>query len=270
MTSNLLVSHYSGCGNDFLIVDDRQALFPTQEDELIVELCRNQTQVDGLILLRNSLQADFQMRIFNSDGSEASMCGNGIRCLMRYIKEKLDVKKNSCAIEISGRILMLEAIGSNVRVEMGKIEELELNICLPFEEEIYSLHHLNSGVPHLVTFVDSLESRDIAKVGAYFRHHEKFRPNGANVNFVDIKTKKIRTFERGVEAETQACGTGATAAAYALHKLHNIQPPILMQTLSGDFLEIDFSDNFAKMTGPATCIRDGALLLPHFKLQFHS
>src|SRR5258708_881670 len=115
---------------------------------------------------------------------------------------------------------------------MGKIEELGWHIILPDpiqENKNWTLHFLNSGVPHLVTFIDDIDALNILEIGSYFRNHEKFAPHGANVNFIDINSFKIRTFERGVEAETLACGTGATASAYAMHKIYNIKMPIKLQ-----------------------------------------
>jgi diaminopimelate epimerase len=269
------VSHYSGCGNDFILIDDRKKWFCEENTSLISELCIQKAKVDGLILVQSSTSAHFKMKFFNNDGHEASMCGNGIRSLMRFLKEKLSFPHAKCSIETKNRILELECIGSLIRVEMGTIQELGWNIQLadPTEKNTnWTFHLLDSGVPHLVTFVPDVDVIDVAKIGSYFRHHPQFQPHGANVNFVAIDARKIRTFERGVEGETLACGTGATAAAYAMHKLYATPSPIALQVRSRDFLEIDIQNTDVHMTGPATWIRDAHLSLSedkkHFTLTF--
>lgn len=252
-------SHYSGCGNDFILIDDRSEWFCKENAGLISELCQQKAKVDGLILVQSSLLADFKMKFFNNDGSEASMCGNGIRTMARFIKEKLHFPHSKISIETKNRILTLEYIGELIRVEMGPIQELAWNIILsgPNEKNTsWTFHLLDSGVPHLVTFVEDVETIDVMKLGSYFRHHLRFQPHGANVNFVELSTCKIRTFERGVEGETLACGTGSTAAAYAMYKLYKVPSPISMQVRSQDFLQIDIKDKGAYMTGGAKWIRD--------------
>lgn len=246
----IVASHYSGCGNNFLIIDDRLELFPKNDAELISELCL-QADVDGLILVQNSSIASFRMRFFNNDGTEASMCGNGIRCMMRFIVDKIDSKTRSCHIETQKGQLLVKMKGDLVEVEMGKVEEIDWNLMLDYEGEERVMHHLNTGVPHLVTFVDDVNSIDVENVGSYFRHLKN-----ANVNFVDKVRGEIRTFERGVEGETLACGTGATAAAYALHKLYDFSSPITLKVRSQALLEISIENNFAHLTGPATWIGD--------------
>ena len=270
-----IVSHYSGCGNDFIVIDDRKKWFCEQNSSLISEICLQSAKVDGLILVQSSTSAHFKMKFFNNDGHEASMCGNGIRALMRFLKEKLYFPHTKCSIETKNRILALECIGDLIRVEMGKIQELGWNILLqdPADKNTHwTFHLLDSGVPHLVTFVPDVDAIDVAKVGSYFRHHPQFQPYGANVNFVAIEARKIRTFERGVEGETLACGTGATAAAYAMHKLYATQTPIALQVRSGDFLGLDIRDDGVGMTGPATWIRDALFSFTedkkHFTLTF--
>ncbi|MDB6080739.1 MAG: dapF [Chlamydiia bacterium] len=249
---NALVSHYSGCGNDFILLDDRRELFPENDSVLIKAICI-QAGVDGLILVRSSLIAAYRMRFFNNDGYETSMCGNGIRCMMRFIVDKIDPACISCLIETLKGPLQLTIVGSKVQVEMGNVQELGWNIELEYTETNTKriMHHLDTGVPHLVTFVDDLDSIDIQGEGSYFRHLKN-----ANVNFVDVKNRRVRTFERGVEGETLACGTGVTAVAYALHKIAGIPSPISLKVRSQEVLDIAIMDNTAIMTGPAKWIRD--------------
>jgi len=243
--------HYSGCGNDFIIKDDRDASFPIENNTLIQNACSH-AGVDGLILVQRSDTADFRMRFFNNDGKEASMCGNGLRCFFQFIREKLHFSETEATIQTQNRLLHVEDMNGLIRVEMGVAEELGWNIKL----EDHLFHHINTGVPHIVTVVDDVEKVDVNTVGAHFRSHARFGKQGTNVNFVDPKTFKIRTFERGVEGETLACGTGATATAYALHKIHNIPSPITLQVRSQEHLTIDILENQCTMTGPATFIQD--------------
>ena len=244
-------SHYSGCGNDFIIRDDRDASFPIENGTLIQNACLY-AGVDGLILVQKSNDADFRMRFFNNDGKEASMCGNGLRCFFQFIREKLHFPETQATIQTQNRRLHVEDRNGLIRVEMGAAEELGWNI----ELEDYLFHHINTGVPHIVTVVDDVEKVDVNSVGAHFRSHSHFGKQGTNVNFVDPKTLKIRTFERGVEGETLACGTGATATAYALHKMLNIPSPITLQVRSQEYLTIDVTGNSCTMTGPALFIKD--------------
>ncbi len=264
-------SHYSGCGNDFVLIDDREMLFCSQNQALIQELCIKGSQVaghviDGLILVQNSATCQFTMKFFNNDGCEASMCGNGVRALARFVKEKLDFRQPNYLLETKKRTLSIAVLDDLYCVDMGAVVELDFNIQLDFEGTTWQFSYFDTGVPHLVTFVSDIESLDVVKIGNFFRHHVHFQPCGANVNFVEIATSKIRTYERGVENETLACGTGATACAYALYKIAKKKPPIRLQVRSKDFLEIDFtSSDFAKMTGPATWIGDGTFFLDENK-----
>jgi diaminopimelate epimerase len=266
---SIQVSHYSGCGNSFIVLENIKLWFPVANHHLIHALCQN-AGVDGLILVQKSAVADFQMAFFNSDGSEASMCGNGIRCMMRYLKDKIGFAKQNATIQAKERILHLSVSGDNISVDMGQVQELGFDIFLTFQDKEFIFHHLNSGVPHLVTVVEDVEAIDVAKTGAFFRSHPQFMPQGANVNFVQIINPsfcKIRTFERGVEAETLACGTGAVASAYALKKAYRLQVPMKLQVRSKEHLEIDITPKTCTMTGPAVCIRDGKL---HFDTDTHT
>ena len=264
-------SHYSGCGNDFVLIDDRKMPFFAQNPGLIQELCIKGSQVadhviDGLILVQSSATCQFKMKFFNNDGFEASMCGNGVRALARFVKEKLDCKQTNYLLETKKRCLSIEVLDDLYCVDMGAVGELGFNIQLDFEGTTWQFNHFDTGVPHLVTFVSDIEALDVVKIGSFFRHHAHFQPHGANINFVEIATSKIRTYERGVENETLACGTGATACAYALYKIAKKKLPIRLQVRSGDFLEIDFTaSDFAKMTGPATWIHDGTFFIDENK-----
>jgi diaminopimelate epimerase len=243
-------SHYSGCGNDFIIIDDRHEAFDITKASFVRKLC-SQAKVDGLILIRHSPIADFRMLFFNNDGSRASMCGNGIRCMAQYIRQKLQYNKDHCQIETDKGVLKVYYKDPLISVDMGTITTVAWDLDLSCEEKTYRFHLLDSGVPHLITFVNDVETIPIDTHGAYFR-----KLKNANVNFVDIQKKRIRTFERGVEGETLACGTGVTAAAFALNQKQDVAFPIRLQVRSGDFLEIDMIDTNLIMTGPAVWISD--------------
>lgn len=204
-------------GNDFILVDDRRLFFPSFNRVLIASLCRRKLGIgaDGLILLQLSEKADFRMRFFNSDGSEAASCGNGLRCLTRFLTHL------GCpvqTIETGDRIVSVADFGDRVSVDLGPPRDLKLNI--PTERG--NVHFVDTGVPHVVRFVPDVSSVALDEEGAYFRYHPLFSPEGTNVNFAALDPSgalRMRTYERGVEGETLSCGTGACAAAFILQKL---------------------------------------------------
>jgi diaminopimelate epimerase len=271
-TQEIAVSHYSGCGNDFLLFDNRHGNIPEFSSTLIADLCgpKMGAGVDGLIIVGPSHSADVSMKFYNSDGFEAEMCGNGVRCLMQFLRQKLSYPRTRCLLETKHRELLINTDGKDVAVQMGEVQEHGWNIELKYRDHTYKLSLLDTGVPHLVIIVDNVQEIDVADVGAYFRYHPHFAPKGANVNFVEIRgdnTAHIRTYERGVERETLACGTGVTAAAYVLHKLFGFHSPISLRVQSGEWMQVLFElDHHGKvdvltLKGPATWIRDGNLIL---------
>jgi diaminopimelate epimerase len=242
---------YCGCGNDFVLVDNRQERLPQAISPLAARLCNRQFGVgaDGLILLENSEKADFAMRIFNADGSEAEMCGNGIRCLFRFLK-KLGIGSDSLEIETKERILHLASEGELIAVQMGNPTEIRWNLQLELDSSNICLHHINTGVPHIVYFVENIDEVDVKRLGKSLRYHQAFSPKGANANFASVKQDTIflRTYERGVENETLACGTGATAAALAAAKNYGLRSPIKVSLRSKEQLSIRFSYDGVKET----------------------
>lgn len=248
---------YSGSGNDFILIDNRERRTPPFTKEFIQRLTHRQMGVgaDGVILLEYSTHADVKMRIFNADGSEAEMCGNGIRCLLRFMTD-LGFPRRSYRIETMERVLFGSFEGKLITIDMNPPTEMKWNISLKALNSDYIAHHLNTGVPHAVIFVQDVSKIDIAVLGHAIRHHDYFSPKGANANFVEILEPnflKIRTFERGVEGETLSCGTGCTASALAHAKLSGIKEPIRLITASGEELLISFDNEFrtVKMSGPA-------------------
>jgi len=262
-------SRYSGCGNDFLIFDNTHSFFPLDDHATIRKLCLSfKKPVDGLILVTPSKRADFSMCFYNRDGSRAAMCGNGVRALARFVQDKLSYTKKGCTIEIEGRIIETQNNGDTICVDMGKVVEKGWNLEFQFEGHLWIFHSLNSGVPHIVTFTSEVDHIDVEKIGTYFRHHEFFAPEGTNVNFVDPVKMTIRTFERGVEGETEACGTGAVAAAWALHVLHHVHLPIRLQVRSREFLEVQLASGHALLSGPASWQHDVILSFDPEKKSF--
>lgn len=274
-------SKYSGCGNDFIIFDNRKNEFPGDDHQLIAALCERRIGIgaDGILLLEQSSRAHHKMRIFNSDGFETEMCGNGLRCFVRYLQDsglgdgpfKIETMKRDhyCLIE-----------GDMVTIEMGDplSSDIRWNFALQFNNQTFQAHYIDTGVPHVVIFTSPLKEIDVARWGAEIRNSHLFQPRGTNVNFVEIEDNEvihIRTFERGVEAETLACGTGATAAALAAAKCYGLHSPIAVKTRIGDLLYVSFEmekEHFQKitLTGPAEKVFDGSFKFPFPLLRTHS
>lgn len=264
-------SKYSGCGNDFIIIDNRKNIFPTVDKCFIRKLCQRRIGIgaDGIILLEISEIADFGMRIFNADGSEAEMCGNGIRSLGRYIRD-LGNPEEEFTIEVLGRIFPLKLEGSLVSVAMGPPSRVEWSLQIPLKKKELTVDFLDTGVPHVVIFAPNIKEIDLASLGPALRYHPQFSPQGANVNFASIGDRDelfIRTYERGVENETLACGTGAAAVALAAAKRYSLISPIIVQTRSGGKLEFHLKQNQNRveemtMRGPANFVYCGEFQLP--------
>jgi diaminopimelate epimerase len=260
-------SKYVACGNDFILFDNRLGSFPLSNEQFIRNLCHRQCGIgaDGVILLENSTQADFRMRIFNANGSEAEMCGNGIRCLMRFL-QAMGFKKQSYQIETMQRVLRVTQKGFDICVDMGLPVDIKWDIPLLD----YKGHYLNTGVPHFVLFMSAIETIHLDVLGPQLRFHKQFAPHGVNVNLAQLTPDgkiKVRTYERGVEAETLACGTGATAVALAAARCYGLKSPIGILTGLHEQLTIEFewqSEQFTYVTlaGPAHCTFQGMTSLP--------
>ena len=258
--SLLPFAKYVACGNDFILFDNRQGIFPLTQPAFIQHLCHRQRGIgaDGILLLENSTQADFRMRIFNSNGSEAEMCGNGARCFIKWLAYK-GFQQQTYRIEVMHRILKAKQLKNTISIEMGSPTHIQWNIPLPHENQLLHVHHLDTGVPHTVIFVKDINHVKLIELGTYIRNHALWMPKGTNLTIaeqVDPQTFKIRTYERGVEGETLACGTGATAAALAAAYQYRLLSPITIQTSSGEEISIAFifeQQIFSQvtMTGPA-------------------
>ena len=238
----------SGSGNDFIIIDNRNHIVDESSlPNFVAKVCRRKMAVgsDGLILVENSETADFKWRFFNSDGSVAEMCGNGARCVARFAYLN-DIAGPNMSFETLAGIVKAEIIGERAKVKMTDPIDFKREDTVELKNGLVSISSINTGVPHVVIVKDNIDDVDVAEIGREIRYHDKYSPAGTNVNFVShIKdnTIAIRTYERGVEDETLACGTGAAASAIIMAFKMKIDSPISVLTRSGGHLNIFFKEN---------------------------
>jgi diaminopimelate epimerase len=252
---------YHGAGNDFVLVDSCRSVPASDLPGLARALCDRQHGVgaDGLLLLWPSTVASYRMQIFNSDGSEPAMCGNGIRCLADYIFKR-EPALSEVAIETRHAVLKCRKVEGGIAVNMGAPAVLHW----PLELEEKVIYVVDTGVPHAVVFVDDLDGMDLTEQGRQLRFHPRFAPHGVNVSFAKVTAEgsvALRTYERGVEAETLACGTGAAAAAFVAMKMKNLTPPISILTRSSEQMYLLFSENSMELIGSAQEVFEGAIPL---------
>ncbi|OIO33137.1 MAG: diaminopimelate epimerase [Candidatus Omnitrophica bacterium CG1_02_40_15] len=204
-----------GAGNDFVLADMRFKVKGLRfKGGLVKRVCdrKNGIGADGVLALEKSKIADFKMSVFNADGSVAEMCGNGLRCAVLFLGNKRKVRVETKAGIYEGEI----TAKNRVKVKMQEPKDLKLNFPINVNGRKIKANFINTGVPHTVVFVDGLDKIGVDTIGSAIRHHDGFKPKGANVDFVEIMDDnniKMRTYERGVEGETCACGTGAVASA---------------------------------------------------------
>ena len=235
----------SGSGNDFILIDHRIPFLGQAEmKEFARKVCQRRVSVgaDGLILIERSEKADFKWRFFNADGSEAEMCGNGGRCAARFAHLK-GIAGPSLSFETLAGIISAQVNGKRVKLQMTKPHGLKLDerISVAGAEEIFS--SINTGVPHAVIFLKDLEDRDVVQMGRAIRCHSQFVPAGTNVNFVRLESPShlsVRTYERGVEDETLACGTGVVASALVAAFKGLVTSPVSVRTRGGEILTVHF------------------------------
>ncbi|OAG28111.1 diaminopimelate epimerase [Thermodesulfatator autotrophicus] len=236
-------------GNDFILINNFERRIPAEwGPELARKLCRRAFSVgaDGLILIEppKSQEACFSWRFFNADGSEAEMCGNGGRCAARFaVAEGLCSSEH--AFETLAGLIRAEVKGKRVKIELTPPHSLRLDLSLEIDGQKYEAFFVNTGVPHTVLFLspEELEKLEVKSLGAKIRFHSAFAPAGTNVNFVapiGPKELKVRTYERGVEVETFACGTGACASAIIAAKKGLVTPPVTVKTSGGETLTVFF------------------------------
>jgi diaminopimelate epimerase len=234
-------------GNDFLVIDMRQASCVRRYALLAEEMCERKfgAGADGLLVIERSTRADLRMRIFNPDGSEAEMCGNGARCVANLVNRQHTTQNAQLRIETKAGVLESLVCGNNVRIKLSDPEDIRLNIPLRINQRTLKVNFINSGVPHVVIFVEGLGKIDVAALGSQVRYHPKFSPAGTNADFVEVTNDdsiRVRTYERGVEDETLACGTGSVAAALitAISFQQSASNKIKVATKSGEILKVYF------------------------------
>ncbi|MCS6998189.1 MAG: diaminopimelate epimerase [Aquificaceae bacterium] len=247
-----------GSGNDFILIDNRDGkvdLFlrrlGLEVKDFVLALCEPHRGIgaDGLILIENpsSPENHFRWQFFNADGSVAEMCGNGSRCAVRFAYDRGIVDKEARFETLAGVIeaWVFEG-GSRVKVQLTKPRDYR-EATLDIDGHIIEGSFINTGVPHFVVVVDELEALDIKKLGRAIRFHKEFEPKGTNVNFIQPLSRRavrIRTYERGVEGETLACGTGAVASALVAYRKGLVkEKPVEVYTKGGELLRVDFEDN---------------------------
>ena len=266
MSRTIAFVKMSGGGNDFVMVDNREGIL--SEEELVPftqYVCPRRTAVgaDGAIFLEPADEEaglDFRMRYINADGSEADMCGNGARCIASF----------AASLDVAGKEMRFATLagpigawvgtngGTDVKIEMTEPSGIESR---SIDENGGEAKFLDTGVPHAVVFVDDVTTVDVRKEGRNLRNHQAFAPAGANANFVQLRDDglKLRTYERGVEDETLACGTGAVAAALCAANDHGRTSPLPVEVASGETLTIHFEGEGPKfrrayLEGPAVVV----------------
>jgi len=238
----------SGSGNDFIIIDNRRST--VDEDRLknlIVGACRRKMSVgaDGFILIEDSDTVDFKWRFYNSDGSRPEMCGNGARCAARFAFLN-NIAAKTLAFETDAGVVAAEIIGERVKVQMPEPSRIKADFTIDLIDGPGTLSSVSTGVPHVIIETANLDDVDVFNRGREIRYHKSFAPDGTNVNFAAVLEENriaIRTYERGVEDETLACGTGSIAAALVLAAKNGWQSPVNVRTRSGIMLTIHFTQS---------------------------
>ena len=251
---------YQGAGNDFVLLDNRTGTYNNLNTKNIEQLCDRRFGIgaDGLILLENDEGYDFRMVYYNSDGRQSSMCGNGGRCIVAFAERLKVITTEASFIATDGPHKATISSDGIILLQMSDVDKIDV-----FEE--YSF--LNTGSPHHVQVVDSIKEIDVKTLGSRIRYSDLYGAEGSNVNFVQQDsddTFSIRTYERGVEDETLACGTGATAVAVAMHNIGKTQSTNLTIEVEGGTLTVSFERNGDKyqnifLGGPAEFVFSGSL-----------
>ncbi len=258
----------NGAGNDFVMLDNRAGDLQLQRSQ-IAQLCDRHRGIgaDGVLILEPPANgADFRMRYYNADGGEAEMCGNGARCFARYA-DRVTGKRDSVSFETPAGVIAASLAGEAVTLQMSEPEDLRMNLQIFANGQDVHCHYVDSGVPHVVVPVDRIANVAVRELGAAIRRHEDFAPRGTNVNFLERRGDAqiaIRTYERGVEDETLACGTGVVASALIFAALQNLEGPIAVHVRGGDELHVGFrreGERFTNvtLTGPADFVFEGTV-----------
>jgi len=235
----------SGSGNDFIIIDNRAGrVSETGLTRMISNVCRRKMSVgaDGFILIEPSVNVDFKWRFYNSDGSVAEMCGNGARCAARFAWLN-GIAGRGMAFETDAGVISAQVTNDRVKIRMTDPLDLKIDYPVALKNGPMTLSSVNTGVPHAVVLIEDADRAPVTEVGSEIRYHRDFAPAGTNVNFVCLQGDNaiaIRTYERGVEDETLACGTGSVAAAIVMASKELMNSPVNVVTRSGVTLTIHF------------------------------
>ena len=253
---------YQGTGNDFVMIDNRQEFFPKENIQLIEKLCDRSFGIgaDGLILLENHSEYDFKMVYYNSDGNQSSMCGNGGRCIVAFAKFLKIIENSATFIATDGLHKAKNQENGIISLQMKNVQEIKSTNDYTF---------LNTGSPHHVTLVNDLQNYDVKNNGAKIRYCSLYGNEGSNINFVHQLSQNhfaLRTYERGVEDETLSCGTGATAAAIAMHATGKTNSSSINLDVQGGKLKVTFDKTTTGyenvfLIGPATFVFEGEIQL---------
>lgn len=265
----------NGAGNDFVMIDKRDLGDYTLSAEEVISVCDRRRGIgsDGMIVIQPSQTADFEMIYYNSDGKPGSLCGNGARCAVKFARQQGYFGNNLTNFEVGGKKFSGEYYNDNLMgFHTGPPEKIKLNFKIKAFGQLITSHYANTGSPHVVIEIGNiledpgkpdsgftnLEKVPVLDIGKEIRYSRDFSPGGVNVNFISRIGNDvfIRTYERGVENETLACGTGSIAAALVLNSKYGIQSPVNLKTAGGDTLNVEFSNNAGtysgiNLTGPA-------------------
>jgi diaminopimelate epimerase len=268
----------TGAGNDFVLIDDRNATLNLRWGELAPGICDRRYGIgaDGLLILEVSTLASISMRYYNADGSYGGMCGNGGRCVARYLMNEMG--SDRVDFEALGHVYTGQACGEDVTLKMTDPKKFQRNVLVKLDGSTIEMHFIDTGAPHAVRFVgntlvsnreeDNLDSVPVGEMGKKIRFAKEFAPSGTNVDFVQLLENgiRMRTYERGVEGETFACGTGAVASALITSALFGWNSPINVHTRSNEILTVSFGkdgDAFTNiaLTGSARITFSGRIRL---------
>jgi len=262
----------SGAGNDFILLDNRKGDIALSREQ-VAHLCHRQFGIgaDGLILLVpcTSGKADWAWQFYHSDGSDAEMCGNGARCFARYVQRVTGWTQPDLSFESIAGVIRSSFDGDRVTIALTAPHGLRLAEKVPTRQGTLEVHSVNTGVPHAVVFVPDADKAMVQELGAEIRYHDHFKPRGTNVNFAQILAPgriRVRTYERGVEGETLACGTGVTASALIASCVHGFPSPVHVRVQGGDELMVSFAGDRTqfsdvRLNGPATFVFEGRITL---------
>lgn len=265
----LVFTKMNGAGNDFILLDNRDSKVCLTREQ-VVRLCDRHRGIgaDGVLILVpcRSGKADWAWHFYNSDGSTGEMCGNGARCFARFVQKAIGLK-GDFTFETEAGVISASFQGERVTVNLTKPKDLRLNEQVILSTGVETIHSLNTGVPHAVLYVPDADKAMVQSLGPEIRRHAHFGQRGTNANFVQVLGPgriRVRTFERGVEGETLACGTGVSAAAMISARVHRFSSPVKVQVQGGDTLEVSFKDagegfDDVRLTGPADFVFVGQI-----------